>query len=321
MPRALRNKGITGWPKIVLLGRNEPVPAIGVPYLRASKQDYALTFRLMVPLLEQSNPQFNWKRIYYELTGRKYKPAELFYRTNSEVDNSTGSSYYNSIERTEETTLAELASDTASALDLNTLMELKMLPTFMSNIAEAIKVNVTNNFAWQDGYNKKTKLCTGSLVEQPRKKSLVILDISWSIPEAVSAGMMTLIQTITDITHADLILTGAKSYFYTNDEVKAMDIHAERKRIPRNNESEMFREILKTHDMNYENVIVFGDSDNPGSIEVNASDVKKFYSFFVGKRDRYNRSYTSCAGYGRWIIDNNPNAQVIHNTNWAKLFV
>lgn len=319
MPRAMANRGIKGWPKILVLGKNEPVPTDGIPFIRATRQDYALTFRLMVPILMKSNPEFDWAEVYEELTGRKYKPAYI-YRQNANASSSdnvcTGTTAGE-----ETTTLYELAADMASHVDLNMLLEMKMIPAFYEDVAEAIKVNITNSFEWTDGYNKKTGLCSGYLTEQSRKKSLVILDISSSIPEGLSAGMMTLIQTITEVTHADLILTGGTSYFYTNEEVRTMDIHAERKRIPRSNERDMFKKILEDHDMNYDVVIAFGDSDYPGEIKLEQKiQTRKFFSFFVAENDRYGRSYTTLSGYGRWVKENNPDVEIIHNYKWAKVF-
>lgn len=322
MPEAIKRRGIKGWPKIMVIRPGEPTPEPGVPYIRCKENQDALIFRLLVPMLKKTNPYFKWEAVYQELTGYRYKPASIFYQVGSgaftgDGDNATGINTMNAVE---EMTLEEMASDTASVLDIDVLLEMKMIPAFYEDIAAAVRVNVTNNFAWYDGYNKKTKLCTGYLIEQARKKSLIILDISWSIPEAVSAGMLTLIQTITEITHADLILTGGKSYFYTNDEVKHLDINAERRRIPRSNEDYMFTKILKEEIIaDYDIVIVFGDADNPGDISLPYPiHTKKLYSFW-SPRYRY-ADYRSIAGYGRWVKQNNPDVEVIHNTEWVKFF-
>ena len=331
MPSALENKGITGWPKIVLVGANEPAPTNGLPFIRATRQDYVLTFRVLMPALMLKYPRFNWDNIFYELTGRKYIPVKTeICIPNSPTVSDLGYAPNNISEETK--TLEELASNMSSHVDLNILRELHMIPAFFEDIAEAIKVNITNSYQWHDGYNKKTRMCTGYLEEQQRKKSLVILDISSSIPDGLSASMMVLIQTITEVTHADLIITGGSSYFYTNEEVRTMDIHKERKRIPRSNESEMFLEILDTHDMNYEVVIAFGDSDAPLRFRDysklltkekkvdSAKHVKKLYSFFIGERDTYGNHYSTVAGYARWVLESSPNVEVIHNYKWAHLF-
>lgn len=318
LPKPMRNRGFTGWPQVYRVGKNEQLPPPGISYIIAEETDFALVFRLMVPTLMKQHPYFDWLEIYQSLTNTPYREQRVYQTV---INNGTGASYYQPTMTSELVTLEQLAADNATYVDLDMLTQLSMIPAFMTDIRDAITVNVTNNYAWTDGYNKKTGICSGYLTEQPKTRSLVILDISASIPDGVSAGMMTLIKTITDVVNADLILTGGQSYFYTLEEVRAMDIRRERARIPRSNESEMFRRILDTHDMDYENVITFGDSDNPGHIELNQRiNTKRWYSFFTMKQDVYGNDFTIGAGYGRWVKHHNPHVQIIHNTDWARFF-
>lgn len=318
LPKQMRNRGFTGWPAIYRVGRNDEDPPVGISYIIAERVDFALVFRLMIPTLEKQHEYFDWPRIYTELTGENYREQRVYHQL--EISG-TGTSHHSSSTGRERVTLEQLAADNATYVDLDMLADLGMIPTFMTDIRDAITVNVTNSYQWNDGYDKKRGVCSGFLTEMPKARSLVILDISSSIPDGVSAGMMTLIKTITNIVNADLILTGGRSYFYTCEEVRNMDIKEERARIPRNNESCMFHEILRSNDMNYENVITFGDSDNPGTIELEQSlDIKRWYSFFTMERDTYGAEAKTGAGYGRWVKENCPTVQVIHNTSWAKFF-
>lgn len=320
MPRILENRGVTGWPKIVLIGKGELPPTNGLPYIRATSQDYALTFRVLIPILKSNFSWFDWEEIYYELVGKPYRRQPI-YVPDVDMTEETGHTYGASDERTEEMTLLELAADFSSYVDINVLLDLKMIPAFLTDITDAIRINITNNFQWIDGYNKKNGLCSGYLQETGRKKSLVILDISSSIPDGLSAGMMTLIQTITEVTHADLIITGGRSCFWTNTEVREMDIHKVRSSISRSNESDMFNAIITKQDMNYENVICFGDSDNPSPVDLSIKpNIKRLYSYFVGERDRYGVSYETVTGYGRWVMKNCPEVEIHHNIEWSKCF-
>ena len=320
LPKQMRNRGFTGWPQVYRVGKGEELPPPGIAYIIAEQVDFALIFRLMVPTLQKQHGYFDWQQVYKSLTKQEYYPQRVYTQVVM-TPGGEGASYFESDLREEEVTLEQLASDDATYVDMDMLSEMAMIPTFMTDIREAIRINVTNSYQWTDGYNKKTGVCSGYLTAQPKARSLVILDISSSIPDGVSAGMMTLIKTITDIVNADLILTGGQSYFYTLEEVRALDIHAERKRISRANESAMFREILDTHDMDYENVITFGDSDNPGCIELDQRiNTKRWYSFYTMETDSYGESYHKGAGYGRWVEENQPTVQVIHNTDWARFF-
>lgn len=317
-PFELSCKGVS-WPKIVLVGPRERPPE-GIPYLRWDESsDKLLVFRLMLPMLEKKFTFFRWREVFTDLTGEKYTPVKLSYKIPDEdVGNN---SYDKSTEGICDKTLKELAMDTGSSVDMDLLLKMKLVPKFFGELADVIKVNLTNSYQWTDGYNKKLGICCGYLEERPRKRSLVILDISASIPDGLSAGMMTLIKTITDITSADLILTGGISKFYTNEEVLKMDIDEERRSIPRSNESTCFRKILKTHNMDYDVVISFGDSDNPGTIKLDKKiNTKHLYDFFIGKWDVYGSSYMNGTGYARWVTENKPNVQIHRCYDWARLF-
>lgn len=318
MPRLMRNKGFTGWPQVYRVSKNEPAPPVGISYIIGETVDFALIFRLMVPILQKQHAYFDWEEIYKSLVGKQYHEQRVYTQT---IVPGEGQSYGESSYGTESVTIEQLASDNATYVDLDMLTELAMIPAFLSDIRQAITVNVTNGFKWQDGFNKKTGICSGSLIEQPKPRSLIILDISSSIPDGVSAGMLTLIKTITDIVCADLIVTGSTSYFYTKDEAMKLDIHEVRRIVGRSNESVMFNAILMSHDMDYQNVITFGDSDNPRPVELTQKiNVERWYSFFTMSNDTYGISYRAGCGYGRWVKQNCPGVTITHNTEWAKFF-
>lgn len=325
-PRAMRDRGFIGWPEVYRVGENEKPPPVGISYLIAEKVDFPLVFRIMVPLLMKQHPYLDWRTIYRELTGEPYLPPRIFTRIINE-DN-IGYGYEDSSFGVIETSIEQLAGEDITYVDIDLLAELSMLPQFMTDIRDAITVNVTNNFMWNDGYDKKRGTCSGFLTETPRARQLVILDISGSIPDGVSTGMLTLIKTITDITHADLIITAGISEFYYNREVMELDIRDIRRRFDYSNESVMFRRILKTHDMDYDVVITFGDSDNPDQFGGDDEPIildqkintKKWYSFFCMKHDTYGNSWRHGCGYGRWVRDNNPHVDIVHYTDWARFF-
>jgi len=327
LPKPMRNRGFKGWPAVYRVGEDEEPPPPGISYIIAEKVDFPLVFRLMIPTLQKQHPYFDLFKIYQDLTGIEWSAPRVF-QTVVPTGSGIGHSYDESSHGTIEVDLETLASEDCTYVDMDMLAELHMMPTFMTDIRDAIAVNVTNNYTWTDGYDKKRGLCTGFMTEAPRAKQLVILDVSGSIPDGISSGMLTLIKTITDITHADLIITSGISEFYPNEKVRDLDIHDIRRRFDYNNESQMFRQILAEHDMDYDIVITFGDSDNPGSFGGNGRPVelgqkihtRHWYSFFCMKHDTYGNHWEEGCGYGRWVKENNPHVNIVHNTDWAKFF-
>lgn len=322
LPEALKGKGIVNWPKIMLVGKKEKAPE-GVPYIRATKQDYVLTFRLLMPMLMDKHPGFDWLEIYLEMTGRTYKPVVINQRQAEEHD-SEGNEFTNDGEAdgaVQTVTLEQLASNLEESLDMDMLMNLRLIPAFMSDIREAIRINVTEYFQWEDGWNKKLGMGCGYLREQKMPKALLIIDCSYSIPDGVSAGLLTMMSTMADITHADVIVTAAKSVFLTNEQALQADPHEIRRMVPQGQEDQMFRRILMDNVMDYDTVICFGDSDQPASIQLPYKiHTTRVMSFFTGEYDTYGNHYKYGAGYCRWVTQNNPTAKVEHYTDWIRFF-
>ena len=326
-PDAMLKRGIK-LPKIMVINPKEKNVPIGMPYIRAydGETDTFLVYRIILPWLMKSYSQYNWENIYEEITGYKYHMHQIYFCAEPKPDDFTGHVYSQDIVQpeTETMTIEEMMED-LSYVDLDIIMEMHLMPTFMSDISEAIRKNVTNSWMWCDGYNKKNGLCTGYLYQPPESKTLIIIDLSWSIPEGVSVGLIGLINTMVDITNADLILTGGRSKFFTNDEAMTLKPEWVRANIPRANESKEFVRILTSNDMNYETVISFGDSDTPTICEqelqeISTGSVKKLYDFFVGERDRYGCSCKHGTGYARWVNKLNPHCKIDRRTDWAKMF-
>lgn len=326
-PDAMANRGIK-FPKIMVVDPKEKNVPIGMPYIRAysGETDTFLVYRILLPWLMKNYRHYNWENIYEEITGRKYSMHPIYFSEEPKPDDYEGRKYGQEERHCfEETMTIEQMMEDISYVDLDVIMEMRLMPTFMNDISEAIRKNVTNSWMWCDGYNKKNGLCTGYLYQPPESKTLIIVDLSWSIPEGVSVGLIGLMNTMVDITNADLILTGGCSKFFTNEEALTLTPEYIRKAIPRANESYDFVRILTSRDMNYETIISFGDSDEPDIYSqqlqhVSSGGVKRLYDFFVGYRDRYGCLYKHGTGYARWVSQLNPNCEIIRQTEWAKMF-
>lgn len=239
--------------------------------------------------------------------------------------------------------LEDFFGDFGSYVNLEELQQLKILPTWMDDIANAIKMNF-NSMSYWDGYNKKLGLCTGYYSYGTDAPNLIILDVSGSIPGGVAYTMITLIDTLRHQANADLIITSGRSKFWAANE--ELPTPKELKGLVGGcNEARQFYEILRTKVLgkHWGNVIIFGDYDAP-------TERRCFVDWVRDSGENY---YDACAraeimaeeeaikdeelqttrvdhimafhtyaydipGYGLWAKQASPNAKIDINTEWTE---
>ena len=325
-PEALVTRGLAkAWPKLVLVSGNSKPPTDGTPFIMVrNEEDESLAIRLILPMLIKKMPFFNWREVYKNVFHREYSPIRICFA--EEVKGRTGSTYGAPSEPdidVTETTLEELMDSDNTWIDMDIVHELGIMPKFCEDIYEAIRSDITNSFIWNDGYNKKTGLCVGSLEYNKLPRTLIIIDVSGSMPNGISGGLLAMVGTMSSITNADIIITGSKSVFIKNEDAVNADPRKLRREIGRSNESHEFIKIFETHDMGYDNVISFGDSDNPGCEwidDIPGVNPKILYDFFVSRTDTYGVSSKQGTGYARWCKRANPGLTVKTYDNWAHCF-
>lgn len=211
--------------------------------------------------------------------------------------------------------------ETLWGVSIEELQALKCLPTFMDDIAEAIKTNLYNQ-AWMDGYNKKLRTPTGNYLGGQDAPNLIILDTSGSIPSGVAGTMVSLIDTIRSQCNANLIITSHSSWWYgAGEELPSPD--ELRGAIGGCNECVRFYKILRGHVLgkHWGNVIVFGDQDAPEAAR------------FIGDKEHWLKPGELAStridnlmcfdtfkpripGYGLWVKEACPNVPVTYNISW-----
>lgn len=196
--------------------------------------------------------------------------------------------------------LEEYVSDVSSNINIEVIQKLGMLPSFIGNIVDCIKTNMSNAMRWNEGYTKKLGVPLGNFQSHYGLKNLIILDVSGSIPRGISATMISLIETLRNQCHADLIITAGCSRFYPygSDLPDPQDI---RDLFGYMNESYEFFDILENHIFGHEygHVISFGDNDAP-NYEIlhkrKASNTK------VHEVHHYHTIWNNTeTGYARWV--------------------
>lgn len=320
----------------------------GIPYIRWNNSEEELIKIVLYPTLRKMFPSILWDRIlglpkqklHKEIVVKIPKEeVDIHNETTTDSidetsfaesgeDNFTGyAENYRGFDNGFEITQSEMKLGEYIGSDfqvnIEELQELHMLPEFLNDIATNIKKNLYG-LDWYEGYNKRLKQCVGNFNAGATLDNLIILDVSSSIPRGISDTMLALIDTMRHQANADLIVTGATSYFWKADE-ELPSAYELRRMVPPSNEAKMFNKILreKIAGRKFGHVIVFGDNDCPknyihyhsekeGNIKANemsGTEVKELWS--------YHTSYKKTAGYGLWVEEFCPNVKKHYNTNGA----
>lgn len=154
--------------------------------------------------------------------------------------------------------------DMSSYVNIEMLQRLRLMPAFIGDILDCVKLNLTSGIYWREGYNKRLGLPIGRFDASRQLPNLIILDVSGSIPRGISATMISLVDTLRSQLTADLIITGSNSRFYAMGETLP-DPQRIRNMFGYGNEAYEFFAILDRHikGKHYGHVFSFGDDDCP----------------------------------------------------------
>ena len=216
--------------------------------------------------------------------------------------------------------LSVYVGDLSSYVNLEVLQSLRLMPAFIGDILECIKINVGSGQFWQEGYNKKRRLYVGNYNSAAQLPNLIILDVSYSIPRGISSTMLMLIDTLRSQVNADLIVTGRNSkWFPMNERLPTPD--KLRKMVPLGQESIEFLGILKDHvaGKHYGHVFCFGDNDTPWFNKdewdriLVGTEVDHVHSYHTWAKD-------TLAGYCKWCMESLAKKPIVsYDTTWCKV--
>lgn len=219
--------------------------------------------------------------------------------------------------------IEDYVGDMSSYVDLEILQRLQLMPAFIGDILDCVKLNVSSGIRWREGYNKKRGLPIGRFNASPQLPNLVILDVSSSIPRGISATMISLIDTLRTQLTADLIITASSSRFYPMG-AELPDPQTIRDKFGWGNENHDFFGILNTNirGKHYGHVFSFGDNDTPYYDTFNRD-----YSLAGTKVEMVHHYHTGTAwygdstktGYAKWCHMLSEKPQEEYDTSWCKV--
>lgn len=288
----------------------------GLPYVRWSAGAKDLLVQVLRPVLEKKFPHIKWSQVLGE---KKSIATAIVHVPGGEDCSSSGigsdespiadiatseRSFTGSVEpgNQEMLSISEYLDDAASYINLESLQELELLPSFLGDIVGNIKRNLVAPLHWQEGWNKKKRCCLGNYHGEHQLPNLIIIDVSTSIPRGISATMLTLADTLRSQVQADLIITGGISlYFPYGKELPSPD--EIRRRVPLGNERVCFFNIVtKQLHKQYGHIISFGDDDNPGelSADVRCKVVHHYHTWAAMRQT----GYAKCFHAEKEVFDN-----------------
>lgn len=218
--------------------------------------------------------------------------------------------------------IEDYIGDMSSYVNIEVLQKLQLMPAFIGDILDCVKLNVTSGIRWSEGYNKRRDLCIGRFNASTQLPNLVILDVSASIPRGISATMISLIDTLRTQLSADLIITSTNSRFYPMG-AELPDPQRIRDMFGYGNEQYEFFKILTNNirGRHYGHVISFGDYDTPdykdapiGMLE--GTRVEHVYHYHTGTWGLEKNKKT---GYAKWchLLSEQPKED--YDESWCKI--
>lgn len=212
--------------------------------------------------------------------------------------------------------------DSSTYVDLEVLKNLKVFPVWLDSIEKAVETNIQNFAMFNPNmYNKKLEGMYGGLELTSPGKNLIIIDISGSIPKAVSSTCLTLSKNLCESFYADILITGTTSILFPYEQIHELNIEKIYD-IGMNNDQAGFKHLLTVEERHYKTAIVFGDDDHPGykwgsgDKLIMDEDGQKLCKWKIDKLISLhtNPETKNLAGYARWFTPKE--TELIHN--WVK---
>lgn len=232
---------------------------------------------------------------------------------------------FKEFDRTEIYKLKDYIKDNNCYVNIEKIKELKVFPIWLDKIEEAIKTNIHNFSAFNPYiYNKKLEGMYGALELSSPPRNLIIIDISGSIPKAVSATTLTLAKNLSETFYADILITGSKSTLYEYERIHELNINTIYEQNGTDNDQTVFKQLVSAEKKIYKTCIAFGDNHHPGDTwkneynrntrEISDEKGQKLCKWEVENLISFHTtSIKHIAGYARWFKFKSENIQKIEN--------
>ena len=314
---------------------------VGVPFIFGDpsvEQELIriLEYEVLYQEAIKSGFPFNFKKIledngYLDIENFGYShPTYLEYVTEGMLDDDV------EIDETKFTHLTDdipafrkFIKDSTVYVDIEKLKKLNVFPVWLNDIESAVHTNIHNFAVFNNNmYNKKLEGMYGSLDLISPPRNLIVIDISGSIPKAVSSTCLALSKNLAETFYADLLITGSKSTLYHYENLHELNIETIYEENGMDNDQVWFRKLVTSDKRHYKTAIVFGDNHSPcypwsnefnrKSKRISRKDGQKMCEWEIDKLISFHTQRQSgerpIAGYADWFTPK----ETQHIEDWVK---
>lgn len=222
--------------------------------------------------------------------------------------------------------LADFVKDSSVYVDIQKLKDLHIIPVWVDIIEEAVKTNIHNFITINPlMYNKKLDGMYGGIELSPPPRNLIIIDISGSIPRAVSSTCLTMAKHLSSTFYADILITGSKSTLYEYENIHTLDVKNIYEENGMDNDQVYFKNLVSSNYRHYKTAIVFGDNHSPSGTwknvynketrQISREDGQKLCKWEIDHLISFHTTSTDyTAGYADWFTP----ATTEKISNWVK---
>ncbi len=216
--------------------------------------------------------------------------------------------------------------DSSCYVDIKVLKNLKVFPVWFEDISTAVSQNI-NTFAVYDTnmYNKKLGGMYGGIKLESPDRNLIIIDISSSIPRAISSSMLMLSKNMAESFYADILITGSKSTLYLYEDLADLNVTQIYDTNGMGNDQCYFRALVESTEKKYNCLICIGDNHTPSyrwsneynrdACNITREDGKKLCKWSINKLiSLHTAGSVETAGYADWFTV----TDVTRIKNWVK---
>lgn len=305
----------------------EDIP-VGVPFIRGNPKDYdkyvqSLEWDCLWETLKKSDFKLKWNDL---LRDNGFTPIKFGFSVTTKTDLFKYERGILEGEEVIEGTFSvdskDFISDSTFKVELDVIKSLHLLPYWFDTIEESVNVNLPNTILYNPNlFTKKLGIPAGDFELAQPTKSIIIIDISGSIPRAISSNLLVYAKTFAEMFYADLLITGSKSKIYDYSILDSLDVEGIYNECGMNNEQKDFVRLIK-EPREYSSAIVFGDHHYPGDSwaygdsQIPEAKGKEMCQWRVGELISFHvDSSRHIAGYGRWF--DVPEGKIRKMENWT----